>query len=762
MIRLKNVTKYYNSENNVTLALNNINLEFFKGEFVAITGKSGSGKSTLMNVISGMDTYQDGEIFFEGMETSCFSKEDWENYRRDKISFIYQSYQLIDSYTALENVEAVMRIMGVENKKERRKKAMEILDKVGLKKRARQKASHLSSGQKQRLGIARALAKDTDIIIADEPTGNLDVENGAAVMKMLYELSKDKLVIVVTHNFEQVKDYATRKIRLFDGEVAEDVKLKPELYENGVWKEKEAIVPKERKKEHFFRQAVGFVRLNRKAQPHRTFFVFLFLTVSIAALFVMYGYLLSNMDDSVTKNASQDVFMNTDKNRILVRKPDGSPFTEKDYDTLMDVRYVHSINPYDLASEISCLHEANKDYQVHYQQSEYTSRKSITVNALDYSDFTCNAAGVEQELIAGKLPEKRYDVVVASDDESLIGTTTDIYFRSQNWPESIYIGGTFQITGIVNPELGQPYFSDLFLSGINFDYANKNLQIEYHVLKTITDSVDAKYNREELLDRRRDTILVEGEGLTGNQIRLSESLIMNLKTEDNSEDRVTTIERLYSQGTLIDKTDSENPVEYQVEVLEDGHNGSVNVVEASREFMEQVYGSMQETQISVYIDDYAYTDRVIDTLNEMGYQAVSVFRISADEYDSVLVQERMTALGISAGSLIVIFFLSVVVIYTIMKLKRKDFMILTSLGLKQKTILFMNRYELVTGSILSCVLLICVAIIAEKYQIFVISDLTKYYQVWDYGIVTVLAVLMSWITAELFHRHLRKFLGGKQ
>lgn len=229
MIELKDVTKYYSSDTSVAMALRNINLEFHKGEFVVITGKSGSGKSTLLNVISGMDTYEEGEMYFNGMETSYYDKKDWEDYRRENISFIYQSYNLIDSYTALENVETVMRIEnGKESRRERKKRALEILDQVGLKKRARHKAVHLSSGQKQRLGIARALAKDTDIIIADEPTGNLDVENGVAVMKMLYELSRDKLVIVVTHNFEQVQDFATRKIRLFDGEVAEDILLNPQ------------------------------------------------------------------------------------------------------------------------------------------------------------------------------------------------------------------------------------------------------------------------------------------------------------------------------------------------------------------------------------------------------------------------------------------------------------------------------------------------------------------------------------------------------
>ena len=187
MIELKDVTKYYSSDTSVAMALRNINLEFHKGEFVVITGKSGSGKSTLLNVISGMDTYEEGEMYFNGMETSYYDKKDWEDYRRENISFIYQSYNLIDSYTALENVETVMRIEnGKERRRERKKRALEILDQVGLKKRARHKAVHLSGGQKQRLCIARALLKHPKILILDDSTSAVDTATEKYISCLLY------------------------------------------------------------------------------------------------------------------------------------------------------------------------------------------------------------------------------------------------------------------------------------------------------------------------------------------------------------------------------------------------------------------------------------------------------------------------------------------------------------------------------------------------------------------------------------------------
>ena len=164
MIRLENIYKYYYSESSVTQALRNVNLEFSKGEFVAITGESGSGKTTLLNVISGIDTYDEGEMYVNGQPTFQYDDDDWEEYRRDKIGFVFQNYNLIGHYTVLDNMISALLILGVGEKKAE-KKALKYLEKVGLKGFEKSRASKLSSGQKQRLAIARALAKETDIIM---------------------------------------------------------------------------------------------------------------------------------------------------------------------------------------------------------------------------------------------------------------------------------------------------------------------------------------------------------------------------------------------------------------------------------------------------------------------------------------------------------------------------------------------------------------------------------------------------------------------
>ena len=210
LLTLKNIGKIYVSEGNVAVGIRGVNLTFDRGEFVAVTGKSGSGKSTLLSVISGMDTYEEGDLLIEGKSTAHYTQPDWEEYRQKYISFIFQDYNIIESFTVLQNVE--LALMHITDPRERRRRAMELIRRVGLSDRVRQKGSKLSGGQKQRTVIARALAKDSPIILADEPTGNLDSATGKEIIELLREVSKDKLVIVVTHNFEQVEYCATRHI----------------------------------------------------------------------------------------------------------------------------------------------------------------------------------------------------------------------------------------------------------------------------------------------------------------------------------------------------------------------------------------------------------------------------------------------------------------------------------------------------------------------------------------------------------------------
>ena len=221
MLEIKNIEKNYKTGDFVQCALKNINIKFRKNEFVAILGPSGSGKTTLLNIIGGLDRYNSGDLIINNKSTKKFKDVEWDFYRNNCIGFIFQSYNLINHISILENIEIGMTLSGVPNKK-KKKKALDLLEKVGLKEHAHKKPNQLSGGQMQRVAIARALANDPDIILADEPTGALDSETSIQIMNLIKEIAKNKLVIMVTHNPDLAENYATRIIKMKDGEVLED------------------------------------------------------------------------------------------------------------------------------------------------------------------------------------------------------------------------------------------------------------------------------------------------------------------------------------------------------------------------------------------------------------------------------------------------------------------------------------------------------------------------------------------------------------
>lgn len=221
MLTLKNIKKDYEVAGTKVRALKGINLEFRKSEFVAVLGQSGCGKTTLLNIIGGLDKYSDGDLVINGISTKKYNDRDWDTYRNHSVGFVFQSYNLIPHQTVLSNVELALTLSGV-SKKERRKRATEALEKVGLGDQLNKKPNQMSGGQMQRVAIARAIVNDPEILLADEPTGALDSQTSVQVMEILKEISKDRLIIMVTHNPELAEKYATRTIRLLDGEVTDD------------------------------------------------------------------------------------------------------------------------------------------------------------------------------------------------------------------------------------------------------------------------------------------------------------------------------------------------------------------------------------------------------------------------------------------------------------------------------------------------------------------------------------------------------------
>lgn len=221
MLELKNIKKDYPAGGETVEALKGIDLQFRESEFVAVLGPSGCGKTTLLNIIGGLDQYTTGDLIINGKSTKDFKDRDWDAYRNHSVGFVFQNYNLIPHQTVLQNVELALTLSGV-SKTERRRRAKEALERVGLGSQLKKKPGEMSGGQMQRVAIARAIVNNPDIILADEPTGALDTETSLQVMEILKEISKDRLIIMVTHNPDLAENYSTRIVRLLDGRLLAD------------------------------------------------------------------------------------------------------------------------------------------------------------------------------------------------------------------------------------------------------------------------------------------------------------------------------------------------------------------------------------------------------------------------------------------------------------------------------------------------------------------------------------------------------------
>ena len=218
MLQLKHIFKSYHVGDTVTYALDDVTISFRDQEFVAILGPSGSGKTTMLNVIGGLDRYDKGDLIINGKSTKNFKETDWDAYRNNTVGFIFQNYNLISHLSIIANVELGMNLSGVPSK-ERHDRAIKALTEVGLKEHINKRPNQLSGGQMQRVAIARAIANDPDILLCDEPTGALDTETSVQIMELIKKISKDRLVVMVTHNPELAKKYATRIVNFQDGKI---------------------------------------------------------------------------------------------------------------------------------------------------------------------------------------------------------------------------------------------------------------------------------------------------------------------------------------------------------------------------------------------------------------------------------------------------------------------------------------------------------------------------------------------------------------
>ncbi len=422
-LKLTNIGKIYVSEGNVSVGIRGVNLSFDLGEFVAITGASGSGKSTLLNVLSGMDSYEEGELLIEGSPTSHYLQPDWEEYRQKYISFIFQDYNIIDSFTVLQNVE--LALMTIPDPVARRKRAVELIERVGLRSHMKHKGSQLSGGQKQRTVIARALAKDSPIILADEPTGNLDSETSKEIVELLREVSKDKLLIMVTHNFEQVEDVATRHVRIFDGAVESDrvlIKTKPVERETG---------PETKKRNERAENLSNGFLLGRSifcSKPQlSTFLCLLMLFGSFAVFFA------TTFCGDFTKMFRSFYLFRREPGRLVVVHTEDRSFTDEECDKLMSETGAERISRLDYMYDISVDDPA----RLPMARLEEVTRE-------DAGKYVCLPVSDVGSLSLGRYPEAKDEVLLC----------LPVYFKPQFGTDAIetteldFFGYYYKVVGI--------------------------------------------------------------------------------------------------------------------------------------------------------------------------------------------------------------------------------------------------------------------------------------------------------------------------
>ena len=758
-IKLQNISKYYYSETAVTQALQGINLEFRMGEFVAITGESGSGKSTLLRIISGMDTFDDGELYVDGQPTFQYDEDDWEEYRRTKIGFVFQDYSLIGHYTAKENIVSALLIMGVPEK-EAGDKAIHYLERVGLSAQRDQRASKLSSGQKQRLSIARALAKDTDIIVADEPTGNLDSETGAQIVKLLRDLSQDHLVIMVTHNYEQVEKYVTRKVRLHDGslildvsenmdtnqksevsentdtdqksevsentdtdqklEVSEnmDTDQKSEMSENVDNNEKTTAGKKSENNEERLRDCtIGriFVRMNAVRQPEKiALFMGFFLAAAIVS-FLFIGQLLMNADDIYTKKYSATSFARKDDKRISIRRKDQKFMTKKDIDQLTKMKHVVSVDQYDIVNDVNYYFEEGKDYRQEYGYNRMSTSNegglydSQNVEYVKKDQYMRSSSCLKKsDLVKGSLPKKIDEVVLYDRGKYKVGDTITFFYTSDVlWSSTEnYIQRKMKVSGLLKNKDKQVYFSPEICTMLQSTVTGGKVFYEY------------AYNQQLGKYQGQATLWP----IVGDIVKKDNELCVSGAYEAavyRAEDNDLTL--LDQSGLLhIDQYDKDMKSKdvKQIENVETGEkiNGcGANFAEVSQNIYEKYYRT-DSRQASVYITSYAKMDHVLKALDKAGYEAVSTLRFGADEYDSDLVQERLRTIGIAVAILLVMMAAEILILRSIFKIQIKDQKILKFMGMSTKLIGKINYMEMRRYSITA---IIVVAVVMNVVGIFV-------------------------------------------
>lgn len=732
MLELKNIKKSYKTGEFVQHALKGVSLTFDRNEFVCILGASGSGKTTLLNIIGGLDRYDSGDLIINNMSTKKFNDNLWDAYRNNCVGFIFQSYNLIGHLSVLENVEMSLTLSGVKNKKD---KALSALDRVGLKDHAYKKPNQLSGGQMQRVAIARAIVNDPEVILADEPTGALDTKTSKQIMELIKEISKEKLVIMVTHNPDLAKKYATRIIEVKDGEVISD-SLPKEKY-----KDKNNIEIKKTKMS--FLTALKLSFNNIRTKKGRTFLTAFASSIGIIGISIILS--LSNGFDKQV-----DIYQkNTLSNFPITISKSTMSMDEKQMEEMMGsmmpgkgdypkdkVIYSFDINSYNmlhtnnitkeyieyieklddsLISGISFTRATNLNLLVKNGEdvksvSSNELNMGVIPKELDKEDFMMEAF----DLLDGDYPKDITDIVLVVDSKNRVDTKI---LKALGLSDKEKI----DFKEVLGKEIKLVFNNQYYTKYMNMFIPNSNLD-------------DVYYNKENLTLKIVGIVRNKEDNYLG-QIATSMNSLGNI-TDTSSMMSSNNIGSILYKNDLVEKVISVNS-NSDIVLSQSKSDNSVFTGEKldsdSKENMLLYLGSKDEPfMINIYPKDFESKDKIIEYLDKYNIDKNDENKIVYNDLASTFISfgsKIMDAITVvliafSAVSLVVSSIMIGIITYISVLERTKEIGVLRSLGARKKDVSRVFNAETFIVGVLSGLIGVLIARLLIIPVNIILKDLT--------------------------------------
>lgn len=717
MLKLENVSKIYYTNGIVATGISKVNLELNIGEFVVITGESGSGKSTLLNVISGIDSYEEGEMYINGKETSHYTEKDFEEYRKKYIANIFQSFNLINSYTVYQNVELVLLLNGYK-RRQIKKKVLDIIDKVGLTKFKNTKVSKLSGGQKQRVAIARAIVKDTPIIVADEPTGNLDTKSAYEIIELLKNVAKDKLVVIVTHNIEQVEKYATRIIKMHDGKMIQNTEIKNINEDSKITQAsgKNITIPNQYRLgiRNTFNIFSKFILL---------FIVFTFMSVAFLAEYSAFKLVEHSTEESSGYSAN---LRDISKERILINKQNREPFTEDDYNKIKQLSNIDYIVEDDISLD-----------------TEFILRND-TLNTYGYIKDINNFKG---NLDIGRMPENDDEIILkANKDDYTITQMLDETLNSEFSLQKSYREGdtirTVKIVGIQYNENNTIYDRTFYVSNEVKKVVRSYVHNQYSDMKTLLNDKYVQYTIETSENVEPGTAIVNDDlkyqfknnKIINQNINIS---VSNIYYEDNID---LTITKTFTKSNLKKLTGYTDYSYYQNAII-------INPDDYNSLYDKPSY------QSSVYVKDASIIDQTMSELENLGLKPKKATDFKV-EYENESQIVKIFKVVVTIFVIIVVFFISYLIISIILKSRNIYYTTLRMLGATSKSTRKILNIELFINSTLSYLMVLTFGYLVKQdiIKIEFIANLIKYITLNE----CILMYLILFVVTQLIARKFAK------